>query len=112
MMLNKGKVGGKVLRLFSEEVINEFLTVPTEKNYKNTKALGWESVPLTNPPCGKKFSSNSFGLSDVTGSYVWADASKNITIVFLANGHFPTKNFEVESWQGKLSDTIMTALGY
>jgi len=71
------------------------LTVKTYKQYKNTRALGWETVPLNNPPCGKKFSASpdSFGLSDVSGSYIWADKKKNVIISFLANGHYPSLNF-------------------
>ncbi len=48
----------------------------TYKDYKNTRALGWETVPVLNPPCGKKFSPSpkSFGLSDaISGSYIWTD---------------------------------------
>lgn len=69
-------------------------------------------MPTTNPPCGKKFSSNSFGLTDPTGSYVWADKDKNITIVLLGNGQFPGGKNDHSEAQGKISDAIMTVLGY
>lgn len=72
-------------------------------------------MPLTNPPCGTKFSPSpySFGLSDISGTYAWADRKRNVTIVFLANGAYPTiPNLNPAIFQGKLSDAIMTALGY
>jgi serine-type D-Ala-D-Ala carboxypeptidase len=115
MMLNKGKVPGKKTLLFSQEVIEEFLTVKKFKSYKNTKAFGWETVPDKDPPCGTKFSAspNSFGLADSSGSYVWGDKLKNIIIVFLANGNYPINSMiDVSSFQGKLSDEVMTILGF
>jgi hypothetical protein len=44
---------------------------------------------MENCPCGEKFGLHSFGLGDTSGSYVWADKDKNVTILFLANGNFP-----------------------
>jgi CubicO group peptidase (beta-lactamase class C family) len=114
IMLNKGKIPN-YSRVFSEEVVSRFLNVTTYKGYKNTRALGWETVPAVNPPCGKKFSPSpdSFGLSDISASYVWADKKRNITIVFLANGAFPARpSSDPAIFQGKLSDAIMTALGF
>jgi CubicO group peptidase (beta-lactamase class C family) len=114
IMLNKGKLPG-YSRVFSEDVVTRFLNVSTYKNYKNTRALGWETVPAVNPPCGKKFSPSpfSFGLADVSGSYAWTDKKRNITIVLLANGAFPARPASDPAiFQGNLSDAIMTALGY
>lgn len=52
-------------------------------------------------------------MSDVSGSYIWADRKRNVTIVFLANGAYPAiPNLNQAIFQGKLSDAIMTALGY
>lgn len=115
LLLNKGKFPS-ALRVFSEEVIDKFTNVTKYTKYNNTRALGWDSVPTVNPPCGKKFSPSpfSFGISDqFTGSYVWADKKRNVTIVLLANGAFPAKSSTDPSiFQGNLSDAIMTALGY
>lgn len=114
IMLNKGKLPG-YSRVFSEEVIDRFLNVSTYAKYKNTRALGWETVPAVNPPCGKKFSPSpfSFGLSDPCGSYIWADKKRNVTIVLLTNGAYPGRpSVDPAIFQGTLSDAIMTALGY
>lgn len=111
LMLNKGKLN--LTRVFAETVVNAYTTAIPEKKYNNTYARGWETVPAANPPCGKKFSPHSFGLADTSGSYIWADKEKNVAIVLLANGDFPVprKNPPAE-FQGRLSDAIMTALGY
>ena len=113
ILLNKGKIPG-YSRVFSEEVVDRFLNVSTYTKYKNTRALGWDSVPAVNPPCGKKFSPSpfSFGVSDPSGTYVWADKKRNVSIVLLANGAFPAAGKDPSVFQGTLSDAVMTALGY
>ena len=114
LMLNRGKLPGQSL-VFSQEVVDKFTNVTKYAKYNNTRALGWETVPLINPPCGKKFSPSpfSFGMSDVSGSYIWADKKRNITIVLLANGAYPARpSTDPSIFQGQLSDAIMTALGY
>ena len=55
LMLNKGRTP-PYSRTFSEEVINLFTTKVNIKGYNSTRALGWDTVPKTNPPCGHKFS--------------------------------------------------------
>lgn len=112
LLLNKGKMPlGS--RIFSENVTNLFTTKVPTKNYNNTRALGWDTVPLIDPPCGKKFSEHSFGFSDPFGSYLWADKDKNISIILLAAGGFPTpNNLNHAKAQGEISDAIMTALGH
>jgi len=114
LMLNKGQIKG-YSRVFSADVIDKFLNVTKYPKYNNTRALGWETVPLVNPPCGTKFSPSpfSFGMNDASGSYIWADKKRNISIVFLANGAYPAiPTLNPAIFQGKLSDAIMTALGY
>lgn len=112
LLLNKGKFPN-YSRIFTEEVINLFTTKATVKGYNNTRALGWDTVPLVDPPCGKKFSQHSFGFSDPYGSYIWADKDKNISIILLAAGGFPVpSSLSHAKAQGEISDAIMTALGY
>ena len=111
LMLNKGKMPLSS-RIFSEEVIELFTTQVKVKAYNNTLAMGWDTIPAKDPPCGSKFSPRSFGMSDPSGSYIWADKNKNISIVLLANGQYPTPKFSPNVMQGKISDAIMTALGY
>lgn len=88
----------------------------TKYKYNNTRALGWETIPANGCPCGTKFSAspNSFGESDpTTGSFVWADKIKNVTIVVLANGAFPAgRTMNATSYQAEISNTIMSVLGY
>lgn len=115
ILLNKGKLPRFGQKVFTEEAVNLTLTVGKYSRYKNTRVLGWETVPEKNCPCGTKFSPSpdSFGASDPSASYVWADRLRNITIVFLANGAFPGGHApEAAGWQGRLSDAVMTALGH
>lgn len=72
LLLNRGRMP-LATRIFTEEVVDLFTTKVEVKNYTNTRALGWDTVPLVDPPCGKKFSKKSFGFSDPLGSYLWAD---------------------------------------
>ena len=111
ILLNKGK-HPPFTKVFSEEVVDLFTTKIKIKEYNNTRALGWDTKPAKNPPCGQKFSDNSFGLTDTTGSYVWADKEKNVSIVLLANGQFPAGRKDHSEAQGKISDAIMSVLGY
>jgi CubicO group peptidase (beta-lactamase class C family) len=114
ILLNRGQLPG-YSRVWSTDVVDKFLNV-TKYKFNNTRALGWETVPLTNCPCGKKFSPSpfSFGMSDPpSGSYVWADKKRNVTIVLLANGAFPAHtSSDPAPYQGEISDAIMTALGF
>lgn len=91
LILSKGKLPLK-FRIFTDEVVNLFTTRVDMKQYQNTRALGWETLPTVDPPCGKHFSKNSFGFSDPNGSFVWADKEKNITIVLLVAGGYPILN--------------------
>lgn len=112
LLLNKGKMHLSS-RVFSEEVVDAVTTKVVVKGYNNTRALGWDTVPAVDPPCGSKFSKNSFGFSDPLGSYVWADKDKNISIVMLvANGYPVQSAIPHAKAQGQISDAIMTALGY
>lgn len=68
---------------------------------------------MVDPPCGKKFSSRSYGLSDSFGSYIWSDKDKNVSIVLLAAGGFPIpKTLNYGKAQGEISDAVMTVLGF
>jgi len=114
LLLNKGKMP-IYFRVFQEDTVNKFLNV-TKYRYANTRALGWETVPAKDCPCGSKFSPSpdSFGMSDPpSGSFVWSDKKKNITIVLLANGAFPGgRTNDPAPFQAAISDAIMTALGH
>lgn len=114
LLLNKGKMPN-AFRVYQEETINKFLSV-AKYRYTNTRALGWETIPSGQCPCGKKFSASpdSFGMSDdPSGSFVWTDKKKNVSIVLLANGAFPGGRANNPTpYQAAISDAIMSALGY
>lgn len=115
LLLNKGKMPTS-FRVFSESVVGKFLNVTKYRTYNNTRAMGWETIPAGICPCGSKFSPspNSFGMTDRgSGSFIWADKVKNVTIVLLANGAFPAgKTNDPTPYQAAISDAIMKALGH
>ena len=53
-------------------------------------------------------------MSDTSsGSFVWADKKRNVTIVLLANGAFPGgRANDPTAYQAAISDAIMGTLGY
>ena len=48
-----------------------------------------------------------------SGSFIWNDKKRNVSIILLANGAFPggASNNPID-FQSALSDAIMSALGY
>jgi CubicO group peptidase (beta-lactamase class C family) len=109
--LNKGRtVAGK--RVYSEEVVELFYTRVDGLPYDNRRALGWDTVPIQpHPPCGNKFSLNSFGHTGYTGTMMWADRDKNLIIIFLTNRVHPTSLSEqILQARMDVSDTIVDIL--
>lgn len=48
-----------------------------------------------------------------SGSFVWSDRKRNVTIVLLANGAFPGgRTNDPTPFQAAISDAIMSELGY
>jgi len=94
MYLQKGYFGGK--RYISEETVNHFITPRFPEN-DNRRALGFDKPFLNNKSStnngypAKDVSSNSFGHSGYTGTFVWADPDNGVLYVFLSNRVYPTR---------------------
>lgn len=124
MMLRKGiyvderkmSKGNVFDTLFKSETVEMFTSRVTGLGYSNTRALGWETKPEPTkypPPCGYKFSNNSFGHTGYTGTSVWCDKEKDLIIIFLTNRVYPTRgNEEIRNIRPKLHDEICRILGY
>jgi CubicO group peptidase (beta-lactamase class C family) len=124
MMLNKGKyidvrkVPAKNVfqEMFKEETVEMFTTKVTGLGYSNSRALGWDTKPEATkypPPCGNKFSQNSFGHTGYTGTLVWADKDKDLIIVLLTNRVYPKRgNEEIRNVRPKVLDEVCRILGY
>lgn len=53
---------GHDVPLFKYSTLEYWTKVASGLPYENSRALGWDTIPIqANPPCGHKFSENSFG---------------------------------------------------
>lgn len=102
--------------LYKSSTVELFTTKVTGIGYSNTRALGWETKPEPTkypPPCGNKFSGNSFGHTGYTGTSVWCDREKDLIVIFLTNRVYPNRTSEeVRNIRPKIHDEICRILGY
>ncbi len=94
MYLQKGQYGGKTY--INEKSILEFTTCQYCSE-GNRRALGFDKPPITeknrkNASISLDASSESFGHSGFTGTYVWADPKHELILIFLSNRVYPTRN--------------------
>ena len=121
MYLQKGYYGGK--RYISEETMNLFIKPRFPEN-NNRRALGFDKPLLDNKTRSEKdaypakgVSSNSFGHSGFTGTFVWADPDTGLLYIFMSNRVYPTREngkiFDLNIRSGMLQsicDSINTGL--
>jgi CubicO group peptidase (beta-lactamase class C family) len=96
MYLQMGTYGGK--QYVSEATIKEFTRVQFPQN-NNRRGVIFDKPSLDNQslkpadayPC-PEVSSESFGHSGFTGTFVWMDPKPRLTYVFLSNRVYPTRN--------------------
>ncbi len=79
----------------------------------STWALGWDTPAEKNPSSGDYFSPNSVGHTGFTGTSVWIDLEKRITVIFLTNRIHPGRsNEKIKELRPKLHNLIMREFGY
>lgn len=95
MYCNYGIYNGK--RYIAESTLKEFTQVQYPKN-KNRRGLGFDKPLLGNDTLSIKkcypaseVSSDSFGHSGFTGTFVWADPKYDFVFVFLSNRVYPSR---------------------
>jgi CubicO group peptidase (beta-lactamase class C family) len=94
MYLQKGYYGGK--QYITAETVNHFIKPRFPEN-DNRRALGFDKPFLNNKSSGnngypaRDVSSNSFGHSGFTGTFVWVDPDNGVLYVFLSNRVYPTR---------------------
>ncbi len=92
---------GKV-HLFKVNIIKEFF-----KKHNKRWALGWDT-PTYLSSSGSFFSENSIGHLGFTGTSIWIDLHRNITIILLTNRIHPSrKNEKIKSFRSLIHDLIM-----
>lgn len=78
----------------------------------STWALGWDTPTSGNSSSGRFFSRNSVGHLGFTGTSLWMDLEKDVTVVFLTNRIHPTrKNERIREFRPLLHDAVMEELG-
>ncbi len=77
----------------------------------STWALGWDTPSKNNSSSGNYFSSKSIGHTGFTGTSIWIDLEKNITVIFLTNRIHPTRsNEKIKEFRPELHNLIMRDL--
>jgi CubicO group peptidase (beta-lactamase class C family) len=80
---------------------------------ESTCALGWDTPSEKNSSSGSYFSSNSVGHTGFTGTSIWIDLNKNITVIFLTNRIHPSRsNEKIKDFRPELHNLIMREFGY
>ena len=79
----------------------------------STWALGWDTPSKNNSTSGNYFSSNSIGHTGFTGTSIWIDLEKKITVLFLTNRIHPSRSNEtIRKFRPELHNVIMQEFGY
>ncbi|MBI5009944.1 MAG: serine hydrolase, partial [Bacteroidia bacterium] len=91
-----GNYGGE--QLIGHDVLAEYTSVQFPEN-ENRRGLGFDKPMLNNSqlPPGKAYpakdaSQSSFGHTGYTGTFVWVDPEKEVSLVFFSNRVYPTRN--------------------
>jgi serine-type D-Ala-D-Ala carboxypeptidase len=102
-MLNEGRsrIRPETLKLFTQRESSPLGT---------SRALGWDT-PSSPSQSGKHFSLNSFGHLGYTGTSLWIDPERQLSIVLLTNRTWPdSSNQEIKQIRPLFHDSIVEAL--
>jgi CubicO group peptidase (beta-lactamase class C family) len=106
MLLNKGAYGG--VRYLKESTVIEF----TRKYVQGQdRYLGWDMKSSTGSSAGSLFSPSSFGHLGFTGTSVWTDPDRRISVILLTNRVHPTRaNQKIQRIRPAVHDMVIRAL--
>jgi CubicO group peptidase (beta-lactamase class C family) len=103
-MLNGGH---PILRSSTVELFSRRESAPEG----TSRALGWDT-PLAPSQSGKYFSSRSFGHLGYTGTSLWIDQERQLSIALLTNRTWPDcQNQAIKQVRPAFHDAVMEALG-
>lgn len=118
-MLNDGKYYNPYTRGLSEEKLFDSSTISlfTKKyedvSYENSRALGWDTKPLTGMskfriPCGELISENCFGHTGFTGTSIWCDKDRKLIVILLTNRVYPSReNYGIRDIRPEIHNTAI-----
>ncbi len=76
-----------------------------------SRALGWDT-PSSPSQSGKYFSANSFGHLGYTGTSLWIDPERQLSITLLTNRTWPDcSNEAIKQFRPKFHDAVVESLG-
>ena len=76
-----------------------------------SRALGWDT-PSASSQSGKYFSARSFGHLGYTGTSLWIDSARQLSITLLTNRTWPDcANQEIKQVRPVFHDVVMEAFG-
>ena len=107
MMLNGGIYAHH--RLLAGATIEEFTARQTIG--ASARALGWD-VPSESSASGRYFSDKSYGHLGFTGTSLWIDPERCLSVLLLTNRVHPTRaNDKIRQVRPALHDAVIEALG-
>lgn len=99
-------------KVFAVEGIRTFFTRQQIVN-GGTWALGWDTPSPSGSSTGRYFSKNSFGHNGFTGTSVWMDFERGVSVVFLTNRVHPSRERQgIKQLRPAIHDAIMESLGF
>ena len=89
----------------------ELFTRVDERVAGSTRALGWDTPSGENSAAGRYFTKGSFGHTGFTGTSMWIDPNRKLSVIFLTNRVFPNAgNVQIRDIRPKLHDAVMSSL--
>jgi CubicO group peptidase (beta-lactamase class C family) len=78
---------------------------------RRTWALGWDTPSDKDSASGRHYSKNSFGHNGFTGTSLWMDCDRNISVVFLTNRVHPSReNTSIRALRPLVHDAVFEEL--
>ena len=76
----------------------------------SSRTLGWDT-PTAPSQSGSLFSATSFGHLGYTGTSLWCDPTRQISVTLLSNRTYPgDTSFAIRQFRPRIHDAIMEAL--
>ena len=103
---------GNRTELLNAEIVRAFFTRQDIVS-GSTWALGWDTPSTKDSSSGNYFSLNSIGHLGFTGTSVWIDLERHITVIFLTNRIHPKRtNEKIRDFRPKIHDLVMSEFAY
>jgi len=97
-------------RLFSVTAMKAFFERQVAPP-RGTWALGWDTPSEQDSTAGRYYSKNSFGHNGFTGTSLWVDFDRNVSVVFLTNRVHPSReNTAIRALRPEVHDVVFEEL--